>query len=122
MEKVKAIIKDAKLCKISDLWKKKPRGLHFNDTDALIITAKTPNGKKIKETFYFCLKPDGTFNVDTITKDGSHARREKLATFLKHYKFTNDIKRYNLAEGVKEWKGKKIEVIPYKDSGYIHVS
>ena len=122
MEKINATIEDAKLCKISDLWKKKPRGLHFNDTDALIITAKTADGKKIKETFYFCMKPDGTFNVDTVSHDGSRARRERLVAFLKHYKFTDDVKRYNLAEGVEKWKGKKIEVVPYKDSGYIHLS
>ncbi len=121
MEKVNAIIEDAKLCNIYDLWKKKPRGLHFNDTDALIITARMANGKEIKETFYFCLKPDGTFNVDTVGHDGSRARRERLAAFLKHYKFTDDVKGYNIAEEVENWKGKKIEVIPYRGGGYIHI-
>ncbi len=121
MEKINAIIEDVELCKIFDLWKRKPRGLQFNDTDALIITAKTHDGKKIKETFYFCLKPDGGFNVDTISHDGSRARRQKLAAFLKHYNFTDDVKRYNLSEGIKEWRGKKIEIIPYKDSGYIFI-
>lgn len=120
MEKINATIEDAKLCKIFDLWKKKPKGLHFNDTDALVITAKAGN-KKITETFYFCLKPDGTFNANTISHDGTRARRERLATFLKHYKFTDDVKGYNLAEGVKKWRGKKIEIVPYESSGYIYI-
>ncbi|MDI6639433.1 MAG: hypothetical protein QMD78_01280 [Methanocellales archaeon] len=121
MEKVDAIIEDAKICKISDLWKRKPKGLQFNDTDALIITAKTEDGKTIKETFYFCLKPDGTFNVDTVSRNGSHVRRQKLADFLKHYKMTDTIKGYKISEDVEKWKGKSVKVVPYKDSGYIHV-
>ncbi len=120
IETVKAKIEDAKICKISELWKRKPKGLHFNDTDAIVITADAGN-KKITETFYFCLKPDGTFNVNTISHDGSRARRMRLANFLKHYKITDDIKGYNLAEGVKKWKGKSIEVVPLKDGGYIYV-
>lgn len=120
IEKVKARIEDARIIKISDLWKRKPKGLHFNDTDALVITVKA-DGKKITETFYFCLKPDGTFNVNTVSHDGSHARRVRLANFLKHYKITDDIKRYNLAEGVKEWKGKSVDIVPFKDGGYIYV-
>lgn len=119
-KKVKATIEDARIAKISDLWKRKPKGLHFNDTDALIITAKA-GSKKITETFYFCLKPDGTFNVDTVSHDGSHARRMRLANFLKHYKITDNVKGYNLAEGVKKLKGKSIDVVLLEDGGYIYV-
>lgn len=121
MEKVDATITDAKICKISDLWERKPKGLQFNDTDALIITAKTEDEKTIKETFYFCLKPDGTFNVDTVSRNGSHVRRQKLADFLKHYKMTDTIKGYKISEDVEKWKGKSVKIVPYKDSGYIHV-
>ena len=119
--KIEAVIEDAKIHKISDLWARKPKGLHFNDTDALIVTAKATDGKTVSETFYFCLKPDGTFNVDTVSKDGSHLRRQKLADFLTHYKITDMVKGYNIKEGIKEWKGKKIEIVPYKDNGYIHI-
>ena len=120
LKKVKAKIEEAKIQKISDIWKKKPKGLGFNDTDALVITAKAGD-KKITETFYFCLKPDGTFNVDTVSHDGSRARRARLASFLKHYKITSDVKTYNLAEGVKKWKGKSIDIVFIKDGGYIHI-
>ena len=119
--KNEAVIEDVKLHKISDLWRHKPKGLKFNDTDALIVTAKTKDGAIINETFYFCLKPDGTFNVDTVSKDGSHVRRQRLASFLTHYKITDMVKGYNIREGIKEWKGKKIEIVPHKDSAYIHI-
>jgi len=119
-KKLKAKITDAKIQKISDIFPRKPKGLGFNDTEALIITAKA-GGKKITETFYFCLKPDGTFNVNTVSKDRGHARREKLAAFLNHYKFTDTVKEYNLAEAVGKWKGKSIEVVPYEGSGYIYI-
>ncbi len=121
METIEARIEDVSIHKISDLWRKKPRGLKFNDTDALIVTAKTDGGKTIKETFYFCLKPDGTFNVDTVSRDGSRGRRARLAAFLKHYKITDSVRGYNLAEGIKRWKGKNVKIVPYKDGGYIHI-
>ncbi|MCW3988036.1 MAG: hypothetical protein NWE87_06940, partial [Candidatus Bathyarchaeota archaeon] len=101
-------IEDAKIRKITQLWTKKPRGLNFNDTDALIIDLKTEDGRKIRETFYFCLKPDGSFNVGTISRDGSHLRRLKLANFLKHYGMTEDVKKYNIKEDVDQWKGREV--------------
>lgn len=120
-EKVEAVIEDAKIQKISDLWARKPRGLQFNDTDALIVTAKTKAGKTINETFYFCLKPDGTFNIGTVSKDGSHLRRQRLGDFLTHYGLAKEVKGYNIKEEVEKWKGKKIEVVLYKDNGYIYI-
>jgi len=122
LKKVSAIIQDANICKISDLWRKKPRGLQFNDTDALVITLIMPDGSTMKEAFYFCLKPDGTFNVNTISRDGSQARRRRLASFLKHYKITDNIDEYNLKEGIKQWKGMQVDVIKVDDSGFIYVS
>lgn len=110
METISAVIENASVHKISDLFNKKPRGLKFNDTDAVVVTAKTADGMRVNRTFYFCLKRDGTFNVKTITKDGSRARRRRLASFLKYYKLAEDVKRYNIQEKVGEWKGKTIEV------------
>lgn len=120
-EKIGAMIEEAKIYKITELWARKPKGLRFNDTDALIVTAKTKNGKTIRETFYFCLKPDGTFNVDTVSKDGSHVRRLRLASFLRHYKMTDNVDEYNLKEGVKTWKGKEVLVVKAEGSGFIYV-
>jgi len=121
LERISATIEDAKIYKIYDLWRRKPRGLKFNDTDAIIFTLKTSDGDVMKETFYFCLKPDGTFNVDTVSKDSSHARRRRLASFLKHYKITDNVKEYNVKEGVKKWKNKRVAVIKSDDSGFIYV-
>ena len=121
MKRVSATIQDAKIYKISDLWSKKPRELKFNDTDALIVTLRAQDGSTIKETFYFCLKPDGTFNVDTVSKDGGHVRRQRLASFLKHYKVTGNVDEYNLKEGVKKWKGIQVAAIKVGDSGSICV-
>lgn len=121
MEKISATIEDAKIYKISDLWKRKPRGLKFNDTDAIVVTLKTSDGGIMKETFYFCLKPDGTFNVNTVSKDSSHVRRLRLASFLKHYKITDNMDEYNLKEGVEKWKGGQVTVIKSGDSGFIYV-
>lgn len=121
LEKVSATIQDAKIYKISDLWRRKPRGLKFNDTDALVITLKTQDGSIINETFYFCLKPDGTFNVNTVSRDSSRARRRRLANFLKHYKITDNVEGYNLKEGVKRWKGMQVTAIKIGDSCSIYV-
>jgi hypothetical protein len=120
LEKVSAIIQDAKIYKISDLWSRKPRGLKFNDTDALVITLRVQDGSTIKETFYFLLKPDGTFNLKTASRD-SQARRQRLASFLKHYKITANVDEYNLKKGIKQWKGIQVAAIKVGDSGFIYV-
>jgi len=121
LEKVSATIRDAEIYKISDLWRRKPKGLQFNDTDALVITLRTQDGSTIKEAFYFCLKPDGTFNVDTVSKDGSRVRRQRLSSFLKYYKITDNVNAYSLKEGIKKWKGIEVAVIKVGDSGFIYV-
>ena len=121
LKTINATIQDAKTYKISDLWRKKPRGLKFNDTDALVITLRTHDGSTIKETFYFCLKPDGTFNVNTVSRDGGGARRRRLASFLKHYKITGNVNEYNLKEGIKRWKGIEVSAIKVGNSGFIYV-
>jgi len=121
LEKISATIEDAKIYKISDLWRRKPKGLEFNDTDALIVTLKTSDGDIIKETFYFCLKPDGTFNVDTVSKDSSHARRLRLARFLKHYKIKDNVREYNLKKEVENLRGKEVTVMKCDSYGFIYV-
>jgi len=121
LEKASAIIMDAKIYKISDLWSRKPRGLKFNDTDAIVVTLKTKDGSTIKETFYFCLKPDGTFNVNTVSKDSSHVRRQRLARFLKHYKIADNVDEYNLKEGIEKWKGKQVTVAKANHESSIYV-
>lgn len=121
MEKIKAKIEEAMIYKISDLWARKPKMLKFNDTDAIVVTLRTEDGSVMRETFYFCLKPDGTFNVQTISKDGSHVRRLRLANFLKHYGMTDDVRHYNLKENIDQWKGKEVLLAKSKDTHYIYV-
>lgn len=106
----KAEIVDAKIYGINQLFSRKPKGLSFNDTDALVIDLKTEDGRKVRETFYFCHKPDGTFNVGTISKDGSHLRRVRLANFLKYYGMTDDVKHYDIKEDVDCWKGREVTI------------
>jgi len=110
MEKLRAVIEEASLYNIYDLFKRKPSALKFNDTDAVVVKAKTDDGKKITRTFYFCLKPNGTFDVNTISRDSSKARRHRLASFLKYYGLAENVREYNIKERIGEWRGKSIEV------------
>jgi hypothetical protein len=117
MEKIGAVIEGAGLYDIYDLFSRKPRGLKFNDTDAIVISAKTKDGSIITKTFYFCLKPDGTFYPETISRNGSRARRHRLASFLTYYGIAENVKEYNIKKGIGEWKGKTIEVVPGEKEG-----
>ena len=119
MERVSAKIEDAKVVKISAIWRKKPPGIAFSDTDAVIVTAKTPDGKTIRETFYLRLKADGTMSTAAIGKI-SRGKQQRFAKFLKRY-VTKEIEGYNVKGRVGEWKGKSVEVVPYKQTGFIHV-
>lgn len=118
---IDAEIIDARVRKISDIWRRKPGGLSFSDTDAVIVTAKTTNGNIVKETFYTCIKPDGTFNMKSLSH-ASQARRKRLADFLIQYGMTKNIEDYNVLQRINEWKGKHVEVILSKDGGYINVT
>jgi len=119
MEKINAVIEEASIHNIFDLFTRKPVNLKFNETDAIIITAKTDDDDLITQTFYFCLKPDGTFDGETIAGNGSRARRHYLASFMIHYGITDKIKGYNIKERIGEWKGKTIEVlIPDKEEHF----
>ena len=119
MEKVGARIEEAKVCKISELWRKKPPGVAFADTDAVIVTAKTADGKTIRETFYMRLKADGTMSTAAIDKI-SRGKQQRFAKFLERY-ITRKVEGYNVKERIGEWKGKSIEVVPYKQTGFIEV-
>ncbi len=121
MEKARAVIEEASLHDIYDLFRRKPAGLKFNDTDAIIVTAKTEDGKKITKTFYFCLKPDGTFDVETTSRDGARARRHRLASFLKYYGLAENVRGYNIKERIGEWRGKTIEVVADEKEGSIYI-
>jgi len=121
MEKIKAVIENASLHDIYDLFRKKPGGLKFNDTDAIVVTARTEDGKKITKTFYFCLKPDGTFDEETLSRDSSRARRHRLASFLKYYGIAEKVKGYNIKERIGEWKGKTIEVVRSEKDASIYI-
>lgn len=118
---IKATIDDAKIYRISKLWRRKPHGLKFNETEAIVVTMRTEDGRTPRETFYLCLKPDGTFNVQTVSKDSGHLRRLRLAKFLKHYHFTDDVKHYNLKQNIGEWKGREVQIIESEGSTQIYV-
>lgn len=118
MEKVKAKIEEAKVYKISELFRKKPRGLSIGVTDAVVITAKPEKGEVVKETLYARLKADGTFTTSVL--GAAKLRNERLASFLKQY-IAKDIKEYNVKENIDKWKGKSVEVVPYKEGGYIYI-
>jgi hypothetical protein len=122
VDKVKAVIEDAGVYKISDLFTKKPYGLKINETDAIVVTAKTKGGDMlVTRTFYFCLKPDGTFYEESIARNGSRARRHRLASFLRYYKIAEDVKSYNIKERIGEWGGVPVEVVPIEEDGIIYV-
>lgn len=119
MEKISAEIEDAQIQSVYDLWRSKPPGLRFCDTDVLTITAKTEEGEEVKDSFFLSLKADGTFAVNTAHRI-SRLRRRRLAKFLRHYDIAENVERYNIKEGMAEWIGKKIEVVK-SDGRYIFV-
>jgi len=119
MERADAKIEDAKVCKISELWRKKPPGVAFADTDAVIVTAKTADGKMIRETFYLRLKADGTFSTIAVSNI-SRGKQQRFAKFLERY-ITKEIKGYNVRMRIGEWKGKSVEVVRHKQTGFIHI-
>jgi len=121
MDKTMAVIEDASIHRIYDLFRRKPSGLKFNDTDALVVTAREDDGGIVSRTFYFCLKPDGTFSREPLNGAGTMGRRRRLAAFLKYYGLAEDVSRYNLREGVGNWKGRTVEVVKLKRSSVIYI-
>ena len=115
-KKTVAVIESAEIYDVFDLWKRKPRALTFNDTDVIVLTARA-NGKAIQETFFTCLKSDGTFALKTpsILSDG---RRQKLANFISHYFHAANPEKYNVREESKKWKGTTVEL---DEQGFIFI-
>jgi len=116
---IKATIKDARIYDVLDLWKRKPRQLGFNDTEVIVVTVKA-GSEEIKESFFTCLKPDGTFNIRTPNRI-SEARRQKLASFLKYYFKIKEPEHYNLKENIKNWVGKQVEIVKGDKINYIFI-
>lgn len=111
MDRVGAIIQYAEIARIGEIFPRRPRGLRINETEALIVRARTNDGRIAARTFYLCLKPDGTMDLDTIASGISRSRRRRLASFLKYYGLLNKEERYNLREAVKGWLGKHVEAM-----------
>ena len=111
METLKAVVEEADVCKISDLFSRKLPGLGFNETDALVIKARLEDGRQIGATFYFSLKPDGTFEEEPMGRNAIKARRHKLASFLRYYGMTDEVDKYKLKDRISEFKGGNVEVI-----------
>lgn len=103
----KPVIEDVRIVKMTDLWRKKPK-VFSSESDAIIVTIKTPEGKKVKETFYAYIKPDGTFNIKSgRTKTPT---QRKFVNFLQYYKLANNLEKYNIIEESKGWKGKPVKI------------
>jgi len=137
IEKFKARIEDVKVytdkgyfvekydrChEISDLWEERP-GLLRGDTDIMVVTTELlegeEKGKKIIETFNALLKYDGTLELSAQSSINRN-RRRIVKRFLKHYKFTEDVKRYDILGNIEGWVGKEVEVFPYKEEYRIFV-
>jgi hypothetical protein len=121
METMNAVVEEADVCKISDLFRRKPPGLGFNETDALVIKARLEDGRQIGATFYFSLKPDGTFEEEPMGRIAIKARRHKLASFLRYYGMTDEVDKYKLKDRISEFKGGNVEVIPIKGELSIYI-
>ena len=121
MQPITAVVEEAEVYKISQLFPKKPPGLAFNETDALVIKARMQDGRQVGATFYFCLKPDGTFEEEALGRDAVKARRHKLASFLRYYKLADEVDKYNLKERIHELKGGNVEVIPIRGELSIYI-
>ena len=104
---MKSIIKDVKLKSIFDLWERKPQGLSFADTDAIVLTIEA-NGKTISETFYCRITANGTLATTGANKL-SLKRQKMLQVFIN--KYISKEKNYNIRKRINEWKGKTIELI-----------
>ncbi|MFH1337565.1 MAG: hypothetical protein ABIH55_01685 [Nanoarchaeota archaeon] len=101
----KIVIKDVKLYDVLDLWRRKPKGLFFADTDAIVVTLSSG----VKEIFFTCLKGDGTFSIKTPNRT-SQVHRQRLADFIKHYFNVKNPEEYDVKEGIKSWKGKSVNI------------
>ena len=107
-QKKTAVIQSVNIYDVFDLWKRKPKALTFNDTDVIVVAVQV-DGKIIQETFFTCLKSNGTFALKTPSRL-SDGRRQKLANFISHYFHAANPEKYNVREESKKWKGTKVEL------------
>ncbi|MFH1695212.1 MAG: hypothetical protein ABH850_02155 [Candidatus Micrarchaeota archaeon] len=121
MVKTKGVIREAKIYGVYDLFRRKPRGLGFNDTDVIVVKAKTKKGnEEVQVNFFTCLKGNGTFSLNAPSTL-STASRERLARFLTYYNLTDKPEEYNLVKNIKKWKNKEVEIVKEKGEQYIFV-
>lgn len=107
MTVVNAKIKDAKIVKVLKLFKKhKPQGVRFTDTEAIVLTLQTPDGKTVTETLYGCILPDGRINTKEMSH-GALANQRRMHQFISEY-ITKDVENYNVRENIGRWKGKSV--------------
>lgn len=121
MEKVKAVIENAQVLKISDLFHKKPPGLRFNETDALVVSARAEDGRIASATFYLSLKADGTFDEYPMGHDAVKARRHRLAEFLRYYGITDNVDNFKLKERANDLMGRTVEAVSIGKEAAIYV-
>jgi hypothetical protein len=121
LKTVKATIDGAAIKDVFQVFRRKPHGVRFNETDVVTVSARTDEGHRVISSFYLCLKPDGTFDEKTLPGGTSGHRRHQLISFLRYYGFTKNIKGYNLKEEVPGWSGKAIEIVPGKGGGAIYI-
>ncbi len=105
---MKAVIKEAKLLHVDDVWKgHKPQGLGFSDTDVIIVTVQEKGGKELFEQDFYCrLKADGTL-AHSITRR-SEKRQRELQAFIR--KYVSKEEGYNVKAKIGGWKGKEVEL------------
>lgn len=115
----KAEITGARIVDVLDVWKKKPQGLGLGDTDAIVVAMKLPDGTVVKETFYVCVKADGTFDPESLSRR-SMAQRSRFRRFLGKYilEGKDNICHYNVAAGIGSWKGREVDCRPF-GGGYM---
>ncbi|MBI3412509.1 MAG: hypothetical protein HY051_00315 [Candidatus Aenigmarchaeota archaeon] len=103
----KPVIEDVKIVKIRDMWRKKPAAFS-SESDAIIITIKTPEGKKEKKTFYAYIEPGGMLGI----KYGraKTPTQQKFINFLRYYKLADNLEEYDVIEESKGWKGKTVKI------------
>jgi hypothetical protein len=111
VDRIGATIQDVRIARVGEIFSRRPKGLRINETEALIVRARTDDGRIATRTFYLCLRPDGTTDLDTIASGRSRTRRRRLASFLKYYGLMNRERRCNLREAVKGWCGRHVEAM-----------
>lgn len=79
---------------------------------------KLPDGTTVKETFYVCIKADGTFDPESISRRNM-AQRSRFRRFLEKYilEGKDDIRHYNVAAWIGSWMGREVDCSPV-GSGY----